>query len=398
MNSNHNQLKFSVLSPEYYNSRLDDLLKLALNEVDPKAVMEHINEFFDGRFIFCMCNNDNQELYVYRVVSYNMTDSQKRLPSSFSYNPLPDIGRANLKNKPVFYASFSEGTALKEVQLDSGNECYISKWRLNLPAGKNIATLAFGNEFPEGSFSRKFADLANQNVENWIAQLDSKQKEWFLKKNELFCKLFTLDSDKYYPISSAIANDLFEEFEDKGANISAIYYPSIAEKSSVNIAIKKGEADNPDLLQLVSVLKLEKVVKDTEAFTFCVSEEGIPENGIIKWKRAYTRKINCNFDLVHVKFESENEHLRERAENLIVGIGGIRNTLSDYLNQNRGLITQYVNQEVMGSNANTDMFEPINIGNQNYLGIIPLEEYYAIHEGTRKNIEYVIFNVSIDFK
>lgn len=171
-------------------------------------------------------------------------------PNEYSYPPAKycNLGRANEKNEPVFYASAGGPTTFVESQCKVRDIIVVSEFRCLYKL--IVQEVGFSNNLNEASEYEK-----------------------------IIHEIYTHTGDRYYKYSSKIAEHLM-----KGEQLHGITYPSIISKNqSQNLALKIGFADQFLTLIHCTAYRVEKI---TGPFSYEVKEFdfGINEKNSISWK------------------------------------------------------------------------------------------------------------------
>ena len=142
--------------------------------------------------------------------------------SSFSM-PKPEYcisnGRANLKGNSVFYCSDDMLSAIHEMEVQPGEECFISIWQSLVPR------LSFNFMLPHGlNGDNKWSNVASSlsgYVANETKERNDSQHQIYSRNfiANLFCK-----EEKPYCVSSIIADFLLNDESDP---IDFLLYPSV---------------------------------------------------------------------------------------------------------------------------------------------------------------------------
>lgn len=186
---------------------------------------------------------------LFRSRVFNSTDLPNTL-NEYSYPPAKfcNLGRANEKNIPVFYASAGGPTTFIESRCKIGDIIVLSEYRCTNKL--IVQKVGFSNKLGEESeFERTIHEI------------------------------FTHLGDKYYEYSSKIASHLM-----RGDQLHGITYPSIISRNqSQNLAIKIDYADEFLSLMHCTAYKINSIKNqfkyDVEEFNFGVNEENS-----INWK------------------------------------------------------------------------------------------------------------------
>ncbi len=182
-------------------------------------------------------------------------------------SPKPDrttigYGRCNIPNKPVFYCSLYEDTALAELDAQLGETFAVATYELResflvFPLGEIDYFRRTGQTYigpAQGDVVDHYREM--QAKENWdgIRLLDAFLAEQFLER---------ATSSADYRVTSAFCDILLDDFGDRG-DVDAIMYPSVAFRAGLNFAVTT-EAERVKLRLLP---KETRIVQITEVLGF----------------------------------------------------------------------------------------------------------------------------------
>lgn len=285
-------------------------------------------------------------LHVYRVTipwdDFNEEDS-----SSFSYNPNPPLGRANLSGKPVFYCSFNTATAMREMKegLKEGQELYISEWKISFEQPVFAHTLMINSNTQN---KKIFASDLVQNqllqAEEWFASQEEKYREGGKQFLLRLGDMFTMRDSKHYNITSAYASKALSIApSDKGFGVAMLMYPSVVNNhEGINYAIHPRLVDSPQMkLTQVFKMRVSSIIGDT--ISTATLKRGVQDHrGILEWKRPALTIKEVLFNHVKVwtysgKFFSGDQALKLR-------MSGEGHVFHDYLQQavNRNEVAKFI--------------------------------------------------------
>ncbi len=277
--------------PQQCDVIFKNLLKDLMKENGNGAIIKKISETFGDYFIYSLNFEDknNDDFRVYRFVPEH--PKLKKDPndiSNYSYNPTPRRGRANLENNPVFYCSFEPLTAIEETKKLGTENYYISTWRIK----KRFDAFLLIYD------TSARTDFLSEKINNKLTtQLKSmgKKADWYKYQQKKITDLFTYEGDKFYNISSAIAHNLLYSSRKQGINVPVIIYPSVSKNhTEYNFAIHPTFVNNPDLFELVSVVKCK--MKHTNNGLSCdIFSKAIITESKLKWG-------NINADITDIDY------------------------------------------------------------------------------------------------
>ena len=204
------------------------------------------------------------------------------LIQTYSY-PLPQFcrnnGRANLKNRSVFYCSNHAITAIFESKPKSGETGYLSIW-----GGKSDRQMKVSIILPrylreENNWlnaSKKFYSF----IETYSKKTFNKKSNQFNEFIEFIANLFVEESFPY-SLTSYISHSLLYEGNSK----DFIVYPSFENDSySCNFAIHPNVVDKYMAFEKVLRFTISEV--NEEGFSMTTGAVGEIKNNNIKWRQA----------------------------------------------------------------------------------------------------------------
>lgn len=233
-------------------------------------------------------------LNVYRVRTARSMDlnvDDLSLIRTFSYpNPgfCMENGRANIKNKPVFYCSDNKETALAEMYLNKGDTAYLSAWKIRCDRDAIYAAFLSPSIPSKNIWYKRALDLNRQIIE--FAKLHGNDKsEHLYCIYDFFADIFTSESKPYF-LTSWISNDMI--YQSQFADF--ILYPSFATNHySCNIAFHPNFVDK--YLKLDKVFKLTIQDRKDSSIHFTVLEIGEITQSAINWRYPNDKDIEWYF-------------------------------------------------------------------------------------------------------
>lgn len=225
----------------------------------------------------------------YRV-RLNINDNYEdlRLSRTYSY-PLPSFckenGRANLKNKSVFYASNSAGTPIIESKPNQGDTGYLSIWHGCADREMKAGVLLPKELNPENDWYILAHDI-HAFSQIHLNKVAINKSSFFHEALNFISDLF-LQENVPYPITSWIANELIYGRAWK----DFIIYPSFANKAyTCNLAIHPNVADR--YLKFVKVIRF-RVTEITEhKYTLSTGFVGEFIQNNITWREATYEELD----------------------------------------------------------------------------------------------------------
>ena len=190
-------------------------------------------------------------------------------PDTFGAPPAIETsqGRANLVNHPVFYGTFDSRTAMQEIKVPLGTECYVSIWefRKDTPV---ITTFLTAIDDKNDLFGLN--NLIPKRVPKGL------KGGYTTKSLELALKLrANAFISSNYEFTSKIAHDII--YNNHASSVGLIY-PSVVDPYRCNMAL------NPNYVtQNMECVRIYKMVW-SGAFLFRVLARGSLQNSKIIWQ------------------------------------------------------------------------------------------------------------------
>lgn len=284
----------TAYSAEEVERIFSEIESSANNLQDHSEIEKLITKSLGGRLMLTMeFNPKGAPLTLYRVTQAKESSwfnvDQK---STFSYPPNPSIGRANIENHPVFYASLDPSTAIKELKnrLGPGKEFFVSEWKL-IPKKTIYGHCLILNSTTESSkdqFLNKMADNHASQLESLFTNLPKQLNQGMIHAVRKMGDLFTIPGESKYHITSAYAHHIIYEARKQKAYMPILIFPSVENNhQSINFAIHP-ELIQDETIELSRVFKL-SIPKDAswplkEMDKIQVKERGIYFNKTIEWQ------------------------------------------------------------------------------------------------------------------
>ena len=211
----------------------------------------------------------NDSWAVIRARSIDETKEDITNQKTFGCPPLIETsqGRANLINLPVFYGTFDSRTAMHEIGVPLGTECYVSIWEFSVSP---IHLTVFLDNVDERNDLFAVIDRIPSGVprglkggytENSLRVALELRAGSFLSEN--------------YSFTSKIAHNIIY---NNSASSVGLVYPSVIDPYRCNIAL------NPEFVDKnMRCVRIYKMVW-SGAFIFRILARGTNENGTIDWK------------------------------------------------------------------------------------------------------------------
>ena len=272
--------KFPDLSK--FKQNLNDLEKLNLSSCTQEQI--HTSYFERAMLLpnqgINIPNNELVPKFVYRSrLNINENEENLSLIRTFSF-PNPSLckmnGRANLKNKSVFYCADIPLTAFLESRPKINDMGYMGKWRLNCKRDLNCVAF-FPTDMSKKNYWYRTAVLQQQSMIKEVRKIKSDKISQLKYLFSYTSKIFTYEIPPY-SISSWIANEMLFNFD----GIDFIVYPSSMLKSdSCNLAFHPNFVDQ--YLQLISIIKFKISDFQEKCATYETLSIGKPGRTNIIW-------------------------------------------------------------------------------------------------------------------
>lgn len=316
------KFEFTFFSKEEIDQKFNSVLEQCASLDSYEEIIKTINDTFYNRMLLVMpLNEELSDFFVYRV-SRVYEGFDPKLKSSFSYPPNPKRGRANLKDKPVFYCSFFQATALREMKevLNTKETLYVSEWRVKLTKETFVHSILINSRTDDSTLithqiMKNQLDIATKMVSGIPEAYSVGLKQLLIRIGDLF----TLPGEENYKITSAYAHNALYELKEKGGVISMLMYPSVASNhNGINFAIHPDFVDS-SLMELNKVLKLEATKVDKDGIKISVSEKGVLNNqGNVEWKKPTIRIKEIEYHNVQIWTHDKNTFKGEEALNMFI--------------------------------------------------------------------------------
>jgi hypothetical protein len=281
-----------------------------------------ITKSLGGRLLLNMVFYPNEApVTLYRVTPASKSSWFKvNKKSTYSYPPSPKIGRANIPEKPVFYASLDPTTAIREMKnrLNPGKDFYISEWKFNPKKTTygHCLVLNSTTEKNEDQFLFKMANHHADQVGTIFQNVPKEINDGMIHATRKMGDLFTIPGEEKYKITSAYAYHILYGIRAQRAYLPILLYPSVANNhQSINFAI------HPELIKNESV-ELQRVFKlsipNESDWTLDdldkvqVLERGIHQQGAIEWQALRVSWEMGNPENVFVKTVEGDLHRGEK--------------------------------------------------------------------------------------
>lgn len=273
--------------------RVEDIHKLIQSKIS--IALMYIQEF----------NEENlRSIPIYRARPVTFQKVNENDPQEFSYPPILNsikIGRANLPEQQVFYASADPHTPFIEIeQKIKPNETtvYLSKWRVCECKERVLMRTHFlgietiGYDDYASIMAERLNEVAMQQFQNMPEGIRDRF-EYLQKK---YAELFRAHGEEFYHLTSAIANDTLYTSKTQGANIHCMTYPSVAKSNrAINFVFRKDFVDSYFNLQYVDKVIVRGV--SNEKIDVTPIARGLPSNSGIDW-------IPFKMKIVDIKWEN----------------------------------------------------------------------------------------------
>ena len=246
------------------------------------------NKFYDyaltipllnGKFNFEKFNGF--KLYRVRIEKSISKYEDMNSIQTYSYPPsslCSSNGRANIKNKPVFYCTDHPYPAIKECNVEVGDTGFLSVWEVS--SSRDLAyTCCLPEVLPITNRWREYGT----HHHNFLIDRQRNEDSNLLKHKISLRKLITdkfMNEEPPYSISSMLANEYLYNSE-----IDILIYPSAKTyQDYTNIAIHPNVVNNR--IKCSKILKFKVASVEKEKVTFQFGLTGIvTSNDRIKWQK-----------------------------------------------------------------------------------------------------------------
>lgn len=276
---------FEYSNIETFRAKLQELRNIDFANADKKQIGETIFSYLTviPSLIGKYTPDKFNQFKFYRVrLNINEGNEDLSLVRIYSY-PLPQFckenGRANLKNRSVFYSTNSALTAIIESKPKVGDIGYLSIWNGNTDREMKAGVLLPRNLSTENEWYILAKDIyafADQHLEKVALQ----KSNFFHEALNFISNLF-LDEKTPYPITSWVSNELIYGTAWK----DFIIYPSFANKAfTSNFAIHPNVADR--YLKFEKVIRFKVLEMNNDIFSLSTGRVGEIIQNNIEWRTA----------------------------------------------------------------------------------------------------------------
>jgi hypothetical protein len=191
-------------------------------------------------------------------------------------------GRVNDPASPLLYSSFTQLTALREVQVKSGDFVQVMAYKMDRADPVRCFTLGeFANVHLRGRGN--LSEAVGENLNTILRKMKFESGLSFVFLDALLANIM---SGKQAHVNEYIhSRTLARLILKKYPNIEAIHYPSVAREGAMNIAISPATADRALQFLGTSVLLIEKVFDyGLCRFRILKSATQLTEDGTFVWR------------------------------------------------------------------------------------------------------------------
>ena len=270
-------------SIEEYKTKLQELKNIDL----ANSTLEEIEQCFEKYIkiipsLTAFFSIENFNTFQFYRVRLNIdSDSEAlNLIRTYSY-PLPQFckqnGRANLKNKSVFYCTNSPITAILESRPKVGDIGYLSIWEAKTNRMMKGGILLPKDLKNSNLWQPLTIDIHKNTFENYSKE---RKAEFYLETIDFVANLFLTEKEPY-PFTSLASNELIygEKWKD------FIVYPSfLHDGHSSNMAIHPNIVDT--FLKFKKVIRFKLLDIQNDKHTYSTGRVGEIVNTDIKWRYA----------------------------------------------------------------------------------------------------------------
>lgn len=151
------------------------------------------------------------------------------------------IGRANVPNYPVFYASYTKECAVNELKLDKKKTVVVSEWKWK--PDTSLVVKLFSKQEPE--FEEALTNFNVRTIEKYVERAKIKGLPLtpgtfhgdMLSRMSALCDLFLNESD-YFGSAIIAFEELYRtRLNSSYPNSDVLIYPSVLNSGGINVAI-----------------------------------------------------------------------------------------------------------------------------------------------------------------
>ena len=222
------------------------------------------------------------ELFRSRL-NINIEKEDINLVSTYSYPPPSfciENGRANLKNKTVFYCSDEVVTAINESRPKNGDEVFLSIWKPITTRDIECSVCLPHNLNTKNRWSGIAKEVFEKLIKYYGEQAQSKS-EHFIELNRFLTELF-LNEKKPYSLTSMISNEHLYNGDGNSWKDFLVYPSSATNSVYCNLAIHPNFVNSN--LELVKVINLKIKGEVDKFFKFNIIKVGELKGNKMIWR------------------------------------------------------------------------------------------------------------------
>lgn len=282
---------FEYSNIEEFKAKLEEFRKYDFSNLDKKQIGEIIFKYLTiiPSLIGKYAPEKFNKFKFYRVrLNVNDENEDLSLVQTFSY-PLPQFckenGRANLKNKSVFYSTNSALTAIIESKPKVGDIGYLSIWDGSTDREMKSGVLLPRNLSKENEWYVLAEDIYSF-AHKHLDKVAMSKSNFFHEALDFISNLY-LTEIYPYPITSWISNELIYGTAWK----DFIIYPSFANKAfTSNFAIHPNVVDK--YLKFVKVIRFKVLEINNDQFSLSTGRVGEIIQNNIEWRTATKEELD----------------------------------------------------------------------------------------------------------
>lgn len=360
MDKKKNEINFTIFSKEIIDKQFKQLQRELNPSMNYRLLLKEFHKILHNRVVpTVVYDAKSDEFTIFRITDI-WKDFNPEDPKCYSYNPNPkNIGRAHIKDSPVFYGAMDPFTAFVEMKnsLAIDQRFYLSRWKVKFKSNTNVHSLIINSSTKEsGHVLNSVIKYGHEMLKGMVKNLPDKQKEGFIYAIEKMGDLFTTPGNRNYHITSAYSHDLLYDKKEIGVNIPILMYPSVENKfNSVNWAIHPSfvDGDNMRLQDVFELsLKEKKLNGEVESIQVSIHKKGeFTDENIIKWQFPHFSDFKINF--LNLRVQTFNNQNIEGKDVAPKNINDSNYTIKD-------LIEKSINRKIVQEELPKLSFDPEN--------------------------------------
>lgn len=322
------QFPIKVFSSDAADRQFQHIINSTSADMSHTQIMKTIHNTLENGFVLTIpFKNDGFLSKVYRVTTL-YKEFDKNIAKSYANPDYPSLGRANLKNTPVFYASFDHMSALREMKekLAPGVKLYISEWEMDFQETVNAHSLILNSKTSKPNEPLyELVSRQEEKLKSSVSNLTKKGREAFVYSIKKMGDLFSSKGETFYHITSAYAHFILYEARKQKAIMPMLLYPSLENKSrSINFAIHPDfvKGDKMNLKQVFEITITDPNLKDAskdDGISYEVHRKGV-FNGLPTptWQVPYVEILEVDFEDFQIKTHNGSVYKGSMAQELSI--------------------------------------------------------------------------------